>query len=48
MTVTGPDFIALQARDVGATAAFYETSSACAAPRAPVALRARAGTLSCR
>lgn len=24
MTVTGPDFIALQARDVGAAAAFYE------------------------
>ena len=33
MTVTGPDFIALQARDVDATAAFYETGSACAAPR---------------
>jgi predicted enzyme related to lactoylglutathione lyase len=25
MTVTGPDFIALQARDVAAAAAFYET-----------------------
>jgi len=33
MTVTGPDFIALQARDVDAAAAFYETGSACAAPR---------------